>query len=86
MLDIKEQDYDEVVALCINNEIYFGQSALHRAKENKSVDGLILRANFKFMSEFDLSPKWAEYVEYPTLFKLSEYNEWIKLPTGRPIC
>lgn len=69
---------DEVVALYINGDIYLGPAAIKEALKHRRVDGYILRHVFKFMAEMDLDPKWSEYAEYPALFTITEYNEWLK--------
>jgi hypothetical protein len=86
MFNITEQDHDDVVALYINGDICLGPYAVEQARNHGKVDGYILRHVFKLMAEMDLNPKWAEYAEYPTLFTITEYNNWVKLPNGKPIC
>lgn len=75
---MNDQDENEIVALYINDTIYLGQTAIEKAKEAGTVDGIIRRTIFKFMAEFDLDPKWAEYATYPTLFTMTEYNNWTR--------
>lgn len=77
-----DQDDDEIVALYINDTIYLGQTAIDKAKESGTVEGIIKRTIFKFMAEFDLDPKWAQYAAYPTLFTMTDYNAWTR---GDPI-
>ena len=86
MLNITSQDHDEVVALCVDGDIYFGEYAKDKAKATGTVEGIIPRSVFKLVAHLDYHPKWDEYAEYPTLFTISEYNEWQKLPNGKPIC
>lgn len=81
-MNFTDQDSDEIVALYINDVIYLGQAAIDKVHEVGKVDGIIKRAIFKFMAEFDLDPKWEEYANYPTLFTLTEYNAWAR---GEPI-
>lgn len=85
-MDITKQDHDEIVALWINDVVYFDQQAIDKAKEHGKVDRIIPRSLFKLVSELDNHPKWIEYSKYPTLFTITEYNEWCKLPEGKPIC
>lgn len=86
MLTRQDIENDDVVALYINGNIYLGPTAVKEALKHGTVDGYILRHVFKFMAEMDLHPKWAEYAEYPTLFTITEYNNWVKLPNGKPRC
>ena len=85
-LTLSKEDYDEVVALIIQGEIYLAQGAIAKVNEVREVDGIIPRAMFKAIDHLDCNPKWREYASYPTLFTISEYNEWCKLPNGKPIC
>ena len=78
MLTREDIDNDDVVALLIGSDIYFGQLARDNAKERGTVDGIIKRFIFKFMAEMDLDPRWIDYANSPTLFTITEYNHWIK--------
>lgn len=75
-MNITKQDMEEIVAIQFGNDIYFAQTALDKAIELQDFTCLYPRATFKFMAEMDLSPKWAEYAEYPTIFDLKEYKEY----------
>ncbi len=86
MIDMTDKDFDEIVALLIGSDIYFGQLAIDKAKEKGQVDGIIKRCVFKFMADMDLDPRWEDYANSPTLFTISQYNEHYKLPAGKPIC
>lgn len=77
MFNITEQDHDDFVALYINGDIYLGECAVKKALEHGTVDGIIRRCVFKLMAILDLSPKWAEYAEYLTLFSWKEFQEFL---------
>lgn len=81
-MNLTEQDSDEIVAIQFGNDIYFGQQAVDKAIELKDFTKLHSCWVFKFMAEMDLSPKWAEYATYPTLFKISWYERYAR---GEPI-
>ncbi len=75
-MNITEQDYDEIIAIMVDNVVYLGQSAIDKALEIKKIDKTFSRAVFKLMAEFDLSPKWKEYSNCPRLFTMTEYNSF----------
>jgi hypothetical protein len=81
-MQLTEQDSDEIVAIQFGSDIYFGQQAIDKAIELKDFTCLHSRWVFKFMAEMDLSPKWEEYANYPTIFKLSWYKRYA---SGEPI-
>ncbi len=76
MLEITEADLDEVIAIRIGDEVYLGELAIDKVKEHKHVTCVYSRGVFKLLVELDLDSKWAEYAKYPTLFKMSELNEF----------
>lgn len=76
MIDITDSDRDEIVALYINGDIYLGMGAIDKAIAIGKVDGVIGRHIFKFMAQFDLDPKWVEYSKYPTLFTMTQLDEF----------
>jgi hypothetical protein len=78
MITREDIENDDVVALLIGKNIYLGQLARDKAKEHGTVDGIIKRTIFKFMAELDLDPRWQNYANTPTLFTITEYNNWIK--------
>lgn len=73
-----EEDHDEIVAIQFGNNIYFGQQAIDKARELGGFTQLLSRWIFKFMANMDLSPRWAEYAGYPTIFKITKYKEYIE--------
>lgn len=79
-MDITEKNSDEVVGLYINGEVYFADTAKEKVKECVNIAeaqvGFVTRSVFKFMAYFDLSPRWEEYANYPTLFTKSEYKDF----------
>jgi len=86
MINITDKDMDEIIAIQFGDDIYFGKTAVDKAIYLQDFQKIYSRAIFKFLFEIDLNPKWAEYAEYPTLFTLSEYNNFCNLPAGKPIC
>lgn len=73
-----EQDYDEIVAIQFGNDIYFGQQAIDKARSCNDLTRIYSRWIFKFMAEMDLSPRWEDYANSPTLFTMTEYNAWTR--------
>lgn len=76
MTNITDQDEDEFIAIQIGSDIYFGQAAIDKCIEMQGYNCLHPRSTFKLMAELDLDPKWDEYAEYPTIFKLSEVDKF----------
>ncbi len=72
---ITPQDQDEIVAIQFGSDVYFGQGAIDKCIELQGYTNLHPRSTFKLMSILDVHPKWAEYAEYPTLFRISEVNK-----------
>lgn len=76
-MDLKESDHDEIIALMIDQHIYFDQAAKDAIK---AVDGYCLfipRATFKLMACLDLGPQWEKFSKYPTLFTKSEFDKFM---------
>ncbi|HEY2811799.1 MAG TPA: hypothetical protein VGJ00_10485 [Rhabdochlamydiaceae bacterium] len=78
-MNITEQDEDEIIAIQIGSDIYFGQAAIDKCIEVQRFNQLHPRSTFKFIAELDLDPKWVEYAEYPTIFKLSEVDKLFRV-------
>jgi len=75
-MNITDQDSDEIIAIQIGSDIYFGQAAIDKCIEAQGYNQLHPRSTFKFMAELDLDPKWNEYAKYPTIFRLREFKEF----------
>lgn len=73
-----KEAHNEVVALEVNGDILFGDYAVSKALASRTVSRMFTREVFEFMAEMDLDPKWAEYALYPTIFLMSDYNNFIK--------
>lgn len=73
-MNIKEAIHnEEVIALRIDNDIYFGQLAIDTALIENRCDQYYTRGFFWMLYHCDLGPKWKEYAENaPTLFLQSE--------------
>ncbi len=68
---------DEVIALRIHNDIYFGELAHNKALETKTVHQIYTRDIFYFMADMDLDPKWKKWADNaPTLFLRSKLEKW----------
>lgn len=69
---------DEIIAIRIYNDVYFGQLAIDTVCETRMCHQLYSRWVFYFMAEFDLSPQWKIWADNaPTLFLYSEYREFL---------
>ena len=64
---------DEVIALRVDNYVYFGQLAVGTVLKAGRCDQIYTRGVFYLMAELDLDPRWKEWaVNAPTLFLKSE--------------
>ena len=78
MIDLLPKDFDEIVAIMVNGEIYSKHSAFEEAKRIGNVQRIYSRAVFKFIYCMDSDDTWREWNELPTLFSMTEYREFIK--------
>jgi hypothetical protein len=78
MNEITQEDMEDIIAIQFGDDIYFGQKAVDKAIELQDFTNLHPRSTFKFMAELDLSPKWAEYAAYPTIFTMKEYRGFLR--------
>jgi hypothetical protein len=67
-------DFDEIIAIRIEERIYFGNSAWEALRRNDyNYDQLMSREEFRMLSRLDLGDKWGEAAENcRTLFILPE--------------
>ncbi len=78
MINISDKDHEEIIAIQIDNDIYFGQLAIAKVREIQRITRVHSRAVFKFMAEMDLGARWKEYSEFPTIFTATnEYRNFI---------
>lgn len=84
MLNLLDSDYDEIIAIQIGSDIYFGQLAIDKGIEFNQVDKLFNRAIFKLLAHLDLDPKWEEYSSFPTIFTWTQYKEFNSIPRMIP--
>jgi len=76
MIDLLPSDFDEIVAIQIKNDIYFGETAINKTIALQDFTRLFSRAVFKFMAIMDLGPQWDEFANSPTLFTITEYKNF----------
>lgn len=75
---ITKKDYEDIIAIQFNDDIYFGKYAIEKAISIQYFTFLHPRSTFKFMAMLDLEPKWAEYATYPTIFNIADYRKFQK--------
>lgn len=74
----QDTENDDVVALYIQGDIYFGELAVNKAIEVGYVDGFMVRPIFQFMASMDLDPRWNDYANSRTLFTVGELNKFLQ--------
>jgi hypothetical protein len=74
--NITQEDMEDIIAIQFGTDVYFGMKAVDRAIELGTFTNLHPRSTFKFMAMLDLSPKWAEYAAYPTIFTMKQFKDF----------
>lgn len=74
---MNEVEFNEIIALQVNGEIYFGSTAIETCRNVGTCDRIYSRGVFRLIGAIDDEPAFIEYADNaPTLFLRSELEEF----------